>query len=529
MTKMKNPMTYLSQIARGSTLVAAAALLGCGDLNVENPNAPDAKRALSDPAALEAVGAGTLRTWVNTWAAAEGTTVFQTQADSYTASWNNFNINFYSSIDADGTRKTRAWENDPALTGRTTVEAPWGGYYSAISSATDVLTAIRINDVEINSPANTKRLETIAALTQAMSLMQIALLYDKGYIVDETVDLTTLAYSDRKAMRDNVLTKLDAVIALAAANTFTTPASWLNGPTLTNVQVGQLANTLAAMTLAYWPRNAAENAAVDWARVATYASKGISSGTPFNFTFVGDGCTAWCPEALSWANSMDTFRVDTRVAKLLDPATQQDPWPAAGNPRPNSPDKRLGDGTFGDASMIGGFGNVPKTANGGTDFAWSSQKIFNPARGDYHQSNIGHIRYDLTGTQDPSGIYFAFGPAPLINAAVNDLIQAEALIRSNGNLATAATLINRSRVTRGGLPAATAGEGAASLTTKLLYEQDVELMGLGAIPFYNRRRIDGLIAGTPHELPVPAKELGVFGQPLYTWGGTGPLNSPTPP
>jgi hypothetical protein len=522
-------MNAIMRIARGSALVAAAALLGCGDLDVANPNAPDAKRALSDPAALEAVGAGTMRTWVNTWSACEGNCVFQTQADSYTASWNNFNINFYSSIDADGTRKTRSWQNNQAAAGRTSVEAPWGGYYTAISSATDVLTAIRTNGVVITNAANTKRLETIAALTQAMSLMQIALLYDKGYIVDETVDLTTLGYSDRKKMRDNVLTKLDAVIALAGANTFQTPTSWLNGPTLTNVQVRQLASTLAAMTLAYWPRTAAENAAVDWARVATYASNGISSGTPFNFSFVGDGCTAWCPEGLSWANSMDTFRVHTRVAKLLDPATQQDPWPAAGNPRPNSPDKRLGDGSFGNAGMVGGFGNIPKTANAGTDFAWSSQKIFNPARGDYHQSNLAHIRYDLTGTQDPSGIYFAYGPAPLINATVNDLIQAEALIRSNGNLATAATLINKTRVTRGGLSAATAAEGAASLTTKLLYEQEVELMGLGAIPYYNRRRIDGLTTGTPRELPVPAKELGVFGQPLYTWGGSGATSSPTPP
>lgn len=527
---MKSSMSLLRRVAQLSALSFSAAIFGCGDLTVENPNAPDARRALSDPAALEAVGAGTLRSWVNTWSQCEGQCVFNTQAQSYSASWNNFNMNFYSSIDADGTRNSRAWENNPAQTGRTTVEAPWEGYYSAVSSATDVLTAIRTNGVEINSPANTKRLETIAALTQAMSLMQIALLYDKGYIVDETVDLTTLAYSNRKEMRDNVLTKLDAVIALAGANTFVTPASWLNGPTLTNVQVRQLANTLAAMTLAYWPRTAAENAAVDWARVATYASNGIGSGTPFNFTFVGDGCTAWCPEMLSWFNSMDTGRLSTRVANMLDPVTQRHPWPAGGNPRPNSPDRRLGDGSFGDASMVGGFGNVPKTANGGTDFAWSGQAIFNPARGDYHQSNIAHIRYDLTGTQDPSGIYFAFGPAPLINAAVNDLIQAEALIRSNGNLATAATLINRTRVTRGGLSAATAAEGAASLTTKLLYEQDVELVGLGPIPYYNRRRIDGLLTGTPRELPVPAKELGVFGQELYTWGGNkAPANSPTPP
>jgi hypothetical protein len=516
------------KISRLSALSAVVVALGCGSLDVANPNAPDAVRSLSDPASVEALGAGTLRTWVNTWSACEGQCVFNTQAQSYSASWNNFNMNFYSSIDPDGTRNTRAWQNDPAATGRTTVESPWAGYYSAASSATDVLSAIRVRKLALTSAENTKRLETLAALTQAMSLMQIALLYDKGYIVDETVDLAALQYSNRKLLRDDVLKKLDAVIALAGANTFTTPTGWLNGPTLTNTQVKQLASTLAAMTLAYYPRNAAENAAVDWNRVVTYASQGISSGSSFSFTFVGDGCSAWCPEMLSWFNSMDTGRISTRVAAMIDPVTQKHPWPTGGNPRPNSTDRRLGDGSFGNSGMISGFGNVPRTANAGTDFAWSSQAIFNAARGNYHQSNIAHIRYDLTGTQDPSGIYFAYGPAPLISAAVNDLLWAEGLIRSNGSLATAATLINKTRVTRGGLSAATAGDGAATLTTRLQYEQELELMGLGPIPYYNRRRIDGLLTGTPRELPVPAKELGVFGQPLYTWGGATP-SSTTPP
>ena len=38
----------------------------------------------------------------------------------------------------------------------------------------------------------------------------------------------------------------------------------------------------------------------------------------------------------------------------------------------------------------------------------------------------------------------------------------------------------------------------------------------------------GRFYGTPHEMPVPAKELGVKGQALYTWGGTGAANSVVP-
>ncbi len=516
-----------SNFARFGSALTVVAAMGCAaNLDVVNPNAPDAKRALADPSALEAVGSGALRTWVNTWSAAEGNTVLDVQAQSYTASWNNFNMNAYAQIDASGSRI--GWQNDPAATGRTSIEGPWSGYYGAMSSATDVLTALRVNNVALSTPDATKRLEVIAELSQAASEMTIALMYDKGYIVDETVDFATLTYSDRKAMRDAARARLDEVISLAKSNTFTTPTAWLNGYSLTNTQVAQLANTMAALLLAEWPRNAAENAAVDWGAVANYASQGISSGTAFDFQFNGNG-GSWYPETYCWFNSMDTGRVHTRVAHLLDPATQQDPWPAGGNPQPHSADKRLGDGSFGTEDMIGGFGNVPKDAGAGTDFAWSSQAIFNPARGNYQQSNIAHIRYDHTGTQDPSGIYGCAGQVPIMSATVNDLLWAEGLIRSGGSLATAATLINKTRVGRGGLPPASAADGTADLTTKLQYEQDVELLGMGPIPQMNRRRIDALLPGTPHEMPVPAKELGVFGQALYSWGGKDPVNSPTPP
>ncbi|MBX9928964.1 MAG: hypothetical protein K2X99_08625 [Gemmatimonadaceae bacterium] len=517
------------RFARGLGLVAALAVTGCKSLDIQNPNAPDAKRALSDPAAIEAVGAGALRTWFNTYELMWTGGTLSPMAQTFTASWNNFNMNFYSSIDADGTRNSRAWQNDPAQAGRTNIERGWEGYYSAISSATDALRAVRVNKVVVNTAADTKRLETISVLALGMALGEVALNYDKGYIVDETVDLGALQYSNRKQLRDAAVAKLTEAAALATANSFTTPTGWTNGFSYTNTQIAQLANTYAAKVLAYYPRSAAENAQVNWAQVLTFASRGISSTTSFDLVFQGDGCVAWCHEILTWFDAMDTGRVHTRVASMLDPVTQRTPWPdPTGNGKPNSADKRLGDGSFGDASIVTGFGTYPKTANAGTDFAWSSQANFRPSRGQYHQSNIGHIRYDLTGKQDLNGIYSGFGPAPAILAAENNLLWAEALIRTGGSLDLAAQLINRTRVTRGGLPAATAADGAAGLTARLSYEQEIELLGLGSVPYYNRRRVDGLVTGTPREMPVPAKELGVKGEAFYTWGGATP-SSPTPP
>jgi hypothetical protein len=321
---------------------------------------------------------------------------------------------------------------------------------------------------------------------------------------------------------------------------------------------------MAAMTLAYYPRTPQENAQVDWARVAELASAGMSSGGDrVDLVFNGDGCAAWCPELLTWFNFFDSGRLNTRVAHLLDPATQTDPWPVPnGNPRPNSVDRRLGDGSFGDEDMVEGFSTVPKTANGGTDFAWTANgAAFRPDRGNYHQSNLAHIRYDQTGKHDATGMYFGFGPATVISAAQNDLIWAEALLRKTpADPAAAVVLIDHTRVTRGGLPSAATAVGVGtdadgpcmstgvkskdgtpcSLWAMLLYEKEIELLGLGAAPFYEQRRLPlivtgadgrhvaGLLPGTPREMPVPAKELGVKAEALYTWGGTNPPNSPTP-
>ena len=85
------------------TLVALAAI-GCNSLEVENPNAPDSARALTDPDAIEAIAGGTLINFFNTYNGLNAVGALTTQAQSHTASWNNFNMNFYSSVDADGTR-----------------------------------------------------------------------------------------------------------------------------------------------------------------------------------------------------------------------------------------------------------------------------------------------------------------------------------------------------------------------------------------------------------------------------------------
>lgn len=532
--------------------VLALVLAGaCNTLNIVDSNDPDKNRALSDPATVEEVGVGAFETWYLTGQGGFGEDqnpglTLSVMARSHVAMWNNYNIRFYTGCtnanwdvyttatfgtcgpQTEGPYFPRVeWQNNPASAQRTQIEAYWYGYYASLASANSVLSSIR-NGLIISDSSNTKMVETMAVLTIALDWSSLAMNYDQAFIVDYNTDLNTLQFSPAADVRDSAAAKFDEAIALATANTFAVPGKFFGSPAVSydNVRIAQIANSAAARNLAYFPRNAAQNAAVDWARVAGYASKGISSGgAPFTWTFHQDGCNTWCDFLKVWSNDVTTMRIHTRVAHLMDPATQPDPWDITLNTNPNSPDKRLGDGTFrGDANYAATVldANPDTTGNGGTDFVWVIGKEFgNKTRGAWHQSAIGQVRYDSfpgcgdnpQGTGSPGVL-----DAPYMLAAENDLIWAEALIRGTPqDLTTAANLINNSRVGRGGLTPATAGD--ANLLDELLYEQDVELPGSNTAPYYNQRRIDKLEPLTPHEYPVPAKELGVLQLPLYTCGG----------
>lgn len=526
---------------RLSALLALSAVLlsaGC-ELDVENPNAPDAKRAFVDPAGLSQLLGGAVRTWVGARGGYFGPLTMVAMADSYTASWNNAALRYYTSVGVECPSRC-GWNNSstaPEAAGGPTVEGQWYGYNTVLSSATDVLLAIK-NGLcfDTNCAVNntlTSRNKTIAKMLQGMALAGIALNYDQGFAIDEDTDLSNIAsvpFNTRVEVRDFAIKKFDEAYTEAGVKAWSTPAEWHGvggGRTYTNTQMRQLIRSMQAELLAMWPRDAAENAQVAWAQVATYASQGISSGAAFDWEFyidpTGNAQNAGLDNVKVWGNSIGTMRVDTRVAKLLT-TNHKDPWPQPdGNPCPTvSADRRVGDGSWGPEDDFNGYATVAATSKAGTDFACSGVAIFPAARGQYHQSNLQHIRYNhlaYVGENLPQ--FDSNGQDPMFTRQMNDLLWAEGLLRSSGSKVTAAQKINNSRVGRGGLTPLTGTESDAALLTAFQYEQEIEFMGQGPTPFYNRRRVDGLISGTPKHMPVPAKELDVLVREVYTFGGPG--------
>ncbi|MGH7698959.1 MAG: hypothetical protein ACREMJ_00335, partial [Gemmatimonadales bacterium] len=259
---------------RRSSLAVAVAVLfvgGC-DLDVENPNAPDAPRAFSDPAGLEQLVGGAFRTWVAT----RGDYFIMApnaMADNYSASWNNAALRFYSSVASDCPVRC-GWANSataPEAAGGPTVESAWYGYHTVLSSATDVLRAINEGvcfdaDCDVDNTL-TSRNTVIAKMLQGMALAGIALMYDQGFAVDENTDLTNplaIPFNTRTEVRDFALQKFEEAYTEAGLHTWSTAGVWMglgSGKSYTNVKIRQVIRTMEAELIAMWPRNSTENAA----------------------------------------------------------------------------------------------------------------------------------------------------------------------------------------------------------------------------------------------------------------------------
>src|SRR5439155_7129357 len=563
-------------------------------------------RAFSDPAGLEQLLGGAFSTWVE---ARDGYYVMPltTMADNYTASWNNASIRFYTSVGSDCPVRC-GWTNSSTAAeaaGGPAVAAQWYGYYTVLSSANDVLAAIKngicFDDDCAADSTLTQRDKTMAKMLQGMALAGISLIYDQGFVVDETtvLPLDPTAYPPivtRTAMRDAALQKFEEAYTAAGVEKWSTEADWmgLDGWTAyTNTQIRRLIRTMEAELIAMWPRNSTENGAADWAKVANYGSQGISADTgtavfDWKFSIDASARDAGIEWVKSWGNSIGTMRVDTRVAKMVDPLSQEDPWPlknpltrvtaaitgsgslqtvtplamptsltngrllaiecapfdvscvgdrfvvsgvtattfdavitksypgpttlsaavthdtladgsakkvaatpvsmsgitkgaflwvdddttrnealtvdsvtattyyakflknhpsgvavapaihrnggSPGNWCPlTSPDKRVGDGSYGPSDDFNGYATLKKTANSGTDYACSGVAIFPPARGQYHQSNLQHVRYQyLGGVGEILPGFDGTGQDPFYTRQMNDLLWAEGLIRDGG-------------------------------------------------------------------------------------------------
>ena len=532
-----NFQTRFVQVAGGAALVALTA--ACNkDLNVTNPNQPDVARAISSPSDVRQLIGSSYNT---VYHAMQGCAkspcepdpgiATGSMADVFTMAFGNFGSRF------NGQEPRLAYNNSSAATDGRVSALPYDAVYGALGAANDGLLAVG-RGIRVATGASaadeTPQFKAFAWLVQGMALGFESQVWDRGFVVTEDTPAGSATLVDYKAMRDASIVSLNKAITAAAGQNWTIPTEFTPGMTLTASNFTKMANTLAARVIAYNARNAAENTATDWGKVLTYANAGISSGaSPINLQILGDGGNSWGDEMKGYADLADGswVRVDQRIIQEADPSqpveyTSTTP-PGVGN----IADLRFSRGTPNSSGSI---------EQQGADFWFQKSIPYAVSRGVYFFSQWAHARYIDASYYNDNG---QLGIAPYVLAAENDLLIAEALIRTGGDLSRAATLINKTRVGRGGLAAVTAGTPKNDLLGAIFYERDVELFDTGAGQgWFDRRRIDPTVTynglaigniwgfkggsnlqkGTPRHLPLPAKELETLGMTVYTYGGASP-------
>lgn len=469
---------------------------GCDDslLDIENTNNPDfdAVNATITGESLESKASAMYRTFFLVNHHSSGMqAILSTSSDLVTASHGNFGMRDVSSEPRNG-----SWNNDPTYSNAGQLNFVYANTYSNIQGAMEIINAID-NGVQAGpNGSDNPRLQAFSYFILGISHATLSLIYDKAFVVGPGITLegnleSTSHYNDVAAA---AVGYLDKAIEITNANSFTIPGDWMgsNDP-ISSSDFVRIANSYAARTLSYVPRNKADVSKVDWNRVKTYADNGIVSDIVVQLNANG----SWHANGVAYlANEPGWGQTDMYVIHLMDPNQPQYWEDTPSFPHPpasvNPPDKRLL-----------------------TDFIYVASNTFRPERGYYHFSNYRYGRFIPSFTAHWAGL----GPFSEMRAAENDMLRAEARLHL-GDVAGAASIINAgTRKTRGELPDVAAE--ATAVRQAIHHERMVELYltGLG-VEFYEMRKLDYLQKGTPLHFPIPAAALQTMNvpEPFYTFG-----------
>ncbi len=463
---------------------------------VENLNNPDRNQVLANGTDLLGVVSGGFVSW---WQANSRDLypALAVAGDIATCSWGNFGMRVLSNEPRNPILNSASWSD------RTVLEQPWQGNYAAIASANDVIGAINNNGITWIENGEDKTPMALAAsyLLRGLSYGYLALLFEKGFDVDENTDISQplpfITYSELTTL---ALNNLDLAIDLANTHTFEIPNTVINGVALSNSDLIKLCNSYKARFIVQSARNQTETNAVDWNTIKTLTQNGITA----DFGPTGDNGISWWNNANILMDSPNGFgafgaRLDMRIVNLLD-SNQPIFFPATSGSVLSNPEMTTSDARIGD----------------GKDFEFRSDILFRAERGRFHFSHYIHTRF----INDPT---FSDGAdAKQIKTFTledNQLLLAEAKARLNEN--DVHTLINAgSRVTRGSLTPLTGAESQSEILDAIFYERYIELFNTAVgSGYFDRRRTNDLQVGTFRHFPIPATELAILSEDLYTFGG----------
>lgn len=496
-------------------ILALALVAGCQDLDVLNPNQPDAERALANPSDVEALVISAWNPyWSRTHTSASSTNSMPVIADEMTATYAN-----NSALELSSEPRVQL-NNNPTATASSIPRFQWDDWYLALSNANDGLRAIDDGLIIVDDSGDdrTHATRVWAKHMQGIGLGYIALIFDQGYIVKEDTDLGVLELRPYPEVLQAAVESLEEAIQWAQSGPdFTLAGDVLNGIPVTRDLVIRLSNAYIARFLVLAARTPEEREAVDWSRVVQATAGGLVED---HVTLQQDGVRESSLYFRAANDGSFQQRADYKHIGWADVSGAFQQW--LETPLENrqkflitTPDRRI-------------TGETP--TSDGKYFEYLEVERFRPERGTYHFS---YYQWNIGQTPDVGERFWENGPAVLYHIEEQRLYQAEAMLRM-GNAAGAAAIINETRVANGELPPVTAAgvpqaddcvprraDGSCGdLEWALYYERMIELTGTDALrAWMDKRGFGQLTAGTFVHMPIPGRELANTNLAIYTFGG----------
>jgi hypothetical protein len=390
-------------------------------LEVQNDNAPDRERVLSEASDVETLIGGSFLLWFQ---ATEGCAAWLTAvaADVTTVSWTRCGGLQVSQ------EPREPWPNNPNSIG-SELEEPWDVLYELLASVRDGVLALDADiDGRFDQQIDVPRARAFAKFTQGLAHGYLAMLWDSAYVWDETVDAgTNLARQPYPAVLRAALVQLDDAITLASGADWSLDPSWLRERPLSADQFMRLVHGYKARFMSQVARTPTERANLDWSSIIAEVDNNLGE----DFEVVSDA-QQWWPMMIMWSDPWwnPSHRADYKLVGYADTGGRYQEWLASDAISRDqfellTPDARL------PANM----------ATPGTDFVYFPSGFPSP-EGQYYQSSYLHSRYADFILNFPGG-----GPIKLMSQDAQQLIKAEGLYWQD-RLDEAATIVNVTRVGR---------------------------------------------------------------------------------
>lgn len=519
--------------------VAATVLLfgagACADLEVTNSNNPDAGRALASAGDVESLISGAYSSWWVGQHAYEGPELALTRMSfEATAPWNNAGMVPLSTIPRNPLVNA---PNDPYYINQSLT---WTNSYRALAAIAQGIKALEENpelDEELGDTA-ALRIRAFGKFVQGLGHAAIAVLYDQGFVVDETVDLATVELVGYQDLMTAAMGYFDEALALAAQMPFDLDDQWMS-VAVSRDELVKMIHAYKARYLANVARTPEERAAVNWNQVIAEATAAEGFSWHYDMTYAWQN---WESDiATGYALTETWNQLNYFISGMADQSGSYQRWLqvpiGARTPLlPDGPDADAEADPFliitPDQRFAQGTTLAEQAENPGTLWARHvpGQNWARPERGQWRWSYYRTIKGD-------SSYYSMGGASDLwmeIGADEMRMLKAEGLLRT-GQAQAAAELVNVTRVAAGLNPTNAAGlntscvpklpDGSCGdLMEMIKWEMRMESYAVGPMgaPWYfNGRGWDDLIKGTVLQFPVPARELTLLGLPSYTFGGVG--------